>query len=96
MNSVPIYKRVPVSSLNKRRRGKHHDLIGGILRELESLPAASALQIPLQDIGHITLTNLRSAVHRATNSRGLNVETASDKDHLYIWRPTHNGRNQRR
>ena len=86
MSSAPVYKRVPVSALKKRRRGKHHNLMGGILQELEGLPESSAIQIPIREIGGISLTNLRSAVHRATMSHGLRVETASDAEHLYVWR----------
>jgi hypothetical protein len=96
MSSAPVYKRVPISALKKRRRGKHHDLMGGILQELETLPDSSAIQIPIKDIGGISLSNLRSAVHRATMSRGLQVETASDADHLYVWRPSRaNGKRKR-
>ena len=87
MSSAPVYKRVPVSTLKKRRRGKHHDLMGGILLELETLPESSAIQIPVKEIGGISLSNLRSAVHRATLARGLQVETASDPEHLYVWKP---------
>jgi len=34
----------------------------------------------------ITLANLRSAVHRASASRGLGIETLSDDDNFYIWK----------
>jgi hypothetical protein len=88
MSSVPLFKRVPISALKKRRRGKHHDLMGGILQELETLPGSSAIQIPIKEIGGISLSNLRSAVHRATTARGVEVETASDSEHLYVWRPS--------
>jgi hypothetical protein len=93
---ISVFKRVAISDLSKRRRGKHHDLVGGILQELETLPATSAIQVPIKDIGGVTVVNLRSAVHRATVSRGLEVETASDKDHLYIWKASGNGRRRRR
>ncbi len=92
MSTVPVYKRVPISGLQKRRRGKHHDLVNGILQELNTLPGGSAIQIPISSLNGLTLANLRSAVHRATTSRRLRVETASDKDHFYIWRPSRNGR----
>ncbi len=85
---VPIFKRIPIADLTKRRRGKHHDLLGGILQELEILPAATAIQVPIEEVGGVSVVNLRSAVHRATSSRGVQVETASDKDNLYIWKPS--------
>jgi len=96
MSSVPIFKRVPLSGLKKRRRGKHHDLMGGILQELETLPESSAIQIPIKDIGGLSLSNLRSAVHRATTSRGMRVETASDTDHLYVWKLDRNRAKRKR
>lgn len=80
------YERVPVSKLPQGRRGKHHGLVKGILRELKSLPAGSAMKIPLNDLGGVTLANLRSAVHRATISEKLSIETASDEHHFYIWK----------
>jgi hypothetical protein len=92
---ISVYKRVAISDLSKRRRGKHHDLVGGILQELETLPATSAIQVPIREIGGITVANLRSAVHRATTSRGLDVKTASDQDHLYVWKAAENGRRRK-
>jgi len=92
---VPIFKRVPISDLSKRRRGRHHDLVGGILQELETLPTASALQVPIREVGGVSLANLRSAIHRATTSHGLEIETASDKDNLYVWKPSDRRRRKR-
>jgi hypothetical protein len=80
------YDRVVLASLRRNRRGKHHDLIQGIFQDLETLPAGSAIKIPLAKVDGITLANLRSAVHRASASRGLEVETLSDEDNLYIWK----------
>ena len=64
------YRQVKVDSLDKRRRGKHHDLVQGILQELETLSPGSAMQIPLADVGGIGLANLRAAVHRASTTHG--------------------------
>jgi hypothetical protein len=80
------YERVPMSTLPQGRRGKHHELVQGILQDLKSLPAASAMKIPLRDLGGVTLANLRSAVHRATMSRKVSIETSSDEHHFYIWK----------
>jgi hypothetical protein len=57
-----------------------------ILRELETLPAKSAMKIPLKELGGVKLANLRSAVHRATISEKVRIETASDEHHFYIWK----------
>lgn len=80
------YERVFLADIRRSRRGKHHDLVGGIFRNLETLPAGSAVKIPLIEVGGITLANLRSAVHRASASRGLGIETLSDEESIYIWK----------
>ncbi len=80
------YRRVDVAGLRKGRRGKHHDLVEGILRELKVLPAASAMKIPFADVGGIGLANLRSAVHRAATAEGLVIETLADDKNLYVWK----------
>ena len=79
------YRQVEILAIKKARRGKHHDLVQGILRELDMVPPGSAIQIPLAAIGGIGLANLRSAVHRASASRQVPIETASDENNLYVW-----------
>src|SRR5208283_3485703 len=80
------YKRVFLADIRRTRRGKHHELLGGIFQDLESLPAGSAIKIPLTEVDGTTLANLRSAVHRASNSRHLGIETLSDEENFYIWK----------
>jgi hypothetical protein len=80
------YDRVIVADIRRGRRGKHHDLVEGIFQDLESLPEGEAIKIPLAELDDITLANLRSAVHRASISRGLGTETLSDADSFYIWK----------
>ena len=78
------YRQVEVSGLRNGRRGKHHELVQRILCELDMLPAGSAMEIPLSDVG-IGLINLRSAVHRAATSHGLKIETSADEKNFYVW-----------
>jgi hypothetical protein len=80
------YRRVDLSSLRKGRRGKHHDLVEGILEELKGVQPGSALEIPLADVDGIGLANLRSAVHRASTSAGLDIETLADEKNFYVWK----------
>jgi len=61
-------------------------LVAGIFNDLESLPAGSAIKVPLAEVDGTTLANLRSAVHRASTSRGLGIETLSDEENFYIWK----------
>jgi hypothetical protein len=87
-NSSPNlkYRRVEVASLDTTRRGKHHDLTQGIVKELETLSPGAAMEIPLADVGGIGLANLRSAVHRAATSHGLEIETLADEKNFYVWK----------
>jgi hypothetical protein len=80
------YRRVEVTALDKGRRGKHHDLVEGILEELRMAAPGSALEIPLADVGGIGLANLRSAVHRASTSAGIAIETLADEKNFYVWK----------
>jgi hypothetical protein len=82
------YDRVILANLRRNRRGKHHDLIQAVFQDLETLPTGSAIKIPLAEVDGITLSNLRSAVHRASASRGLEIETLSDEANFYIWKGT--------
>jgi hypothetical protein len=80
------YRQVKIDGLNRGRRGKHYDLILGVLQQLKTLPPGSAMEIPLADVGGIGLANLRSAVHRASTSHGLEIETLADDKNFYVWR----------
>jgi hypothetical protein len=80
------YRRVEIAALNRKRRGKHHDLVEEILKELSAAPSGSALEIPLDDVGGIGLPNLRSAVHRAAIGQGLSIETLADEKNFYVWK----------
>jgi hypothetical protein len=79
------YDRVVVADIRRSRRGRHHELVRGIFEDLETLPPGSAMKIPLGKVDGTTLANLRSAVHRASTSKGLTIQTLSDEDNFYIW-----------
>jgi hypothetical protein len=80
------YREVKINGLDKTRRGKHYDLVLGIVQQLRTLPPGSAMEIPLADVGGIGLANLRSAVHRASTSHALEIETLADEKNFYVWR----------
>jgi hypothetical protein len=67
-----------------------HDLVEGILEELEGVQPGSALEIPLADVNGIGLANLRSAVHRASNSSGMEIKTLADEKNFYVWKTVGN------
>jgi hypothetical protein len=85
MPDPPKYRQVKLSGLVKGRRGKHHDLVERILQELETVPAGSALEIPLADV-EIGLANIRSAVHRGATGKNLEIETLADEKNLYVFK----------
>src|ERR1700730_11358149 len=85
LSSVAKYRRVEIADLKTGRHGKHHDLVQGIVQEMITLRTGSALEIPLADVGGIGLPNLRSAVHRAAASSGLEIETVADDGKFYVW-----------
>jgi hypothetical protein len=80
------YRQLAIAELDRGRRGKHHELVQGILNELKMAPVGSALEIPLADVGGIGLANLRSAVHRASTAEGLTIETLADEKNFYVWK----------
>jgi len=79
------YATVRIADLRVGRRGKHHELLAGILKNLDGLPAGSALVVPLDSIGKVSLANLRSAVSRSAKTRGLSLMTYSDEKNFYVW-----------
>lgn len=79
------YRSVKIASLTNRRRGKHHHLVGEIMRQLKLLSAALALEIPLAELEGVELENLRSAVHRAAAGDKISVRTQSDEKNFYVW-----------
>jgi hypothetical protein len=81
------YRQVEIAAIKKVRRGKHHELVQGILREMKILSIGSAIEVPLADVGRIGLANLRSAVHRVCIAEGWTIETLAGENNLYVWKP---------
>jgi len=80
-----LYKSMKVANLPIGRRGKHHGLTEGIVRELKAVKEGMALIVPLASVGGVELANLRSAVHRAASADNLEIETQADQKNLYVW-----------
>ena len=91
------YETVPLEQLRQGRRGKHHKLVDVIIAALAKLPDNEAMKIPLETVQGVSLANLRSAVTRATKSRGVKIATFSDGESLFLWKRTaHSGRYERK
>jgi hypothetical protein len=74
---------VPLSSLRRKRRSKHSELMQQVLKALERLSSESALKVPL---GNHSAKDLRSAVMRAAVSENIPISSSSDNENLYIWK----------
>jgi hypothetical protein len=80
------YERIPLAELKQSRRGKHRGVVDAIVGELDDLGDAEAMRIPLSSVDGVSLANLRSAVSRATKSRGVKIATFSDGHSLFLWK----------
>jgi hypothetical protein len=67
------------------RDGKHKQIVLQLLSDIERLEPGTALKVPLSALPD-SKENIRSALNRATNQRGIQVATSSDADYLYIWK----------
>ena len=68
----------------RRRNGKHNDIVGKIVSDLDRVHSGTALKVPLADLKE-SKEKVRSALNRATRKTGRKVSTASDDTLLYIW-----------
>jgi hypothetical protein len=80
------YDHVVIADLKHTRVGKHHELMEGIFDELETLNPGSALKIPLDGTGEVSLENLRSAIHRSATQKKFRVGTLADDKNFYVWK----------
>lgn len=64
--------------------GKHGKIVAQILSDLEALDNDSALKIDLVGTAE-KKADLRSALHRAAKKRKVELATASNNTHLYVF-----------
>ena len=82
----PNYGRSLISGLKKSRKGKHHELMGGIMEDLIKSTPNYAVRVPLSSIEGVSILNLRSAIVRAARKLGIRVSTSSDDENFYVWK----------
>jgi len=84
--SVPSrFQSISQLEVPKGRDGKHKQIVQQLLSDIDQLESGSALKIPLSALPD-TKENIRSALNRATNQRGIQVATSSDAEYLYVWK----------
>jgi hypothetical protein len=81
----PNFESILQTDVPKGRDGKHKAIVTKLLNDIEQLAPATAIKIPISLLPD-TKENIRSALNRATNQRGIQVATSSDKDFLYVWK----------
>ena len=81
------FKNISQDDLPQGRKGKHHEIVAQLLYDIEALEVGRALKIPISELSD-SLSNVRSALNRASKQRGLEIETSSDDDHFYVWKTT--------
>ena len=82
----PNYGRVPIESLKKSRKGKHHDLLKRIMEDLRRSAPGFAVKIPLASTSDVSVLNLRSAVVRAASKENITINSSSDDENFYVWK----------
>ena len=85
-NGYPNYGRTLISGLKTSRKGKHHELMGRIMEDLEKSTPNYAVRIPLSSVEGVSVLNLRSAIVRIANKAGIRVSTSSDNENFYVWK----------
>lgn len=85
-NKWMAVKNISQNDLPQGRKGKHHAIVAQLLHDIEVLETGRALKIRISDLPD-SMANIRSALNRASKQRNLVVETSSDDDHFYVWKP---------
>ena len=78
------FKSMRQTDVPQGRSGKHREIVGKIVSDLDRVHNGTALKVPLADLGE-SKAKVRSALNRATRKSGRKVATASDETFLYIW-----------
>ncbi len=84
--AIPMkFQSIHQNDVPKGRDGKHKSIVTQLLSDIDQLEPDTALKVPLSALPD-TKENIRSALNRATNQRGIEVATSSDANYLYIWK----------
>jgi hypothetical protein len=86
INAPMKFGSIRQSDLPLGRNGRHKAIVEQLLSDIAQLEAGDALKVPLADLPD-SKVNIRSALNRATQQRGIEIATSSDAENLYIWKP---------
>ena len=78
------FKAMSQADVPQGRNGKHKQIVGKILSDLDQVAPGIALKVPLGELAE-SKEKVRSALNRATHKSGRRVATASDETFLYVW-----------
>ena len=78
------FKSMLQADVPQGRNGKHKEIVGKILSDLDQVRNGVALKVPLAQLPE-SKEKVRSALNRATRKSGRQVATASDATFLYVW-----------
>ena len=78
------YSSIPQDDLPRGRKGKHNFIVHELIEEIAKLAPGQALKIALTDLPD-KKANIRSALARASQQKGLAVLTSSDERFFYMW-----------
>ena len=78
------FKSIAQADVPQGRNGKHREIVGKILSDLDQVQKGVALKVPLAQLAE-SKEKVRSALNRATRKSGRLVATASDDTFLYVW-----------
>jgi len=91
INSGMKFGAIKQTDLPVGRNGRHKEIVEQLLSDIGQLELGEALKVPLNELPD-TKVNIRSALIRATQQRGIAIATSSDKENLYIWKPEENAK----
>lgn len=80
------FESIERSAVPTSRKGKHHDIVERILREVAGLRAKKALKIPRAAFGDVKIEQIRAALSRASAKIEVELATSVDDDYFYVWR----------
>lgn len=85
------FENISREDLPQGRKGKHHEIVAQLLYDIEALEPGRALKIQISELSD-TMSNVRSALNRASKQRGLEIATSSDDEYFYVWKTAPNGK----